>query len=326
MGNRACTQTGAYRTTKIGNVVVVGSLTMDFTAGARRMPGRGETVLGTSFTMVPGGKGNNQAVAAAHLGAHVTMIGCVGDDVLGEEVRMASAAEGVDMSRLAVAKGPTGVAHIAVDNAGDNRIIMVPLANESLTTAAIRRNADVICAADVLLCQLEVPIATVQASLELAKTAGVRTILNPAPAAELTEELLELVDILVPNETELEALSGLPAATQEDARIAASTLLEQGAACVVVTRASDGAIAVTEHLTEFVLPFPVQAVDATAAGDAFCGALAAKLACGSTLQESLNYAAAAGALATTVHGALPSLPASAAVEELVATKGNTWRS
>lgn len=302
-----------------GKVVVVGSLTMDFTAGAPRMPDRGETVLGTAFTMVPGGKGNNQAVAAAHLGADVTMIGCIGDDVLGEAVRNASAAEGVDMSRLTVTESPTGIAHIAVDSSGDNRIIMVPLANESLTAEAVLHNADVIRTADVLLCQLEIPRETVRAALSVAREAGVRTILNPAPAAELDEELLGLVDILVPNETELAALSGLPTDTEENAHLAARRLLSRGATCVVVTRSSEGALAVAEHMATPVPPFSVQAIDATAAGDAFCGALAAKLASGATLDEALNYAAAAGALATTVPGALPSLPTADSLEELVKT-------
>lgn len=309
--------------TQGGSVVVVGSLTMDFTARAVRMPERGETVLGDGFTMVPGGKGANQAVCAARQGATVAMVGCVGDDSTASLITAGLSAEGDRLqSFLTRVAGPSGVAHIVVDHAGDNRIIMVPLANSKLTPDIVARHAWLIGRASVLLVQLEVPVDAVSAALVIAKGAGVTTILNPAPARTLETELLSMCDLVVPNETEAELLSDHDASTYEGALKAARRLQDMGAREVVVTRGAAGSLYLDAAGIDLAVPaFPVTSVDATAAGDAFCGGLAAGLADGLGMRCALQRAAACGALATTVPGALPSLPRREAVDELVGWSG-----
>jgi ribokinase len=315
------------------DVVMVGSFTMDFTATAVRMPELGETVLGTGFTMVPGGKGNNQAVAASRAGARVSVVGCVGDDALADLVVEGVVNEGCATAFLSKVPGPTGVAHIAVDQSGNNRIIMVPLANSALDEAAVGRAEDVLAEAEVLLVQLEVPLAAVAESLRLAHKYGVTTILNPAPAAELSDDLLGLVHYLVPNESEAAVMTGIDTSSREGCLEAARILLARGAHRVIVTRGSAGALLVGTANGEGgsggidLPPLQVHSVDATAAGDAFCGTLAAEVAktrradgwvSDDALARALRRAGAAGALATTVLGALPSLPSCSAVDELLA--------
>jgi ribokinase len=314
------------------DVVMVGSFTMDFTATAERMPELGETVLGNGFTMVPGGKGNNQAVAAARAGAKVAVVGCVGSDPLGDLVVQGVVDEGCSTAHLAKVEGPTGIAHIAVDAAGDNRIIMVPLANNNLNADAVRRAEDLIAESEVLLVQLEVPLVAVIESLQLAHKYGVTTILNPAPAAELTDEVLGLVHYLVPNETEARAMTGVDTTSRDGCLEAGRILLSRGAHRVIITRGSEGALLVgapvggTGEGGVDLPPLRVQAIDATAAGDAFCGTLAAEVAktrrsegwvSDPALTHALARAGAAGALATTVLGALPSLPSRDAVDRLL---------
>jgi ribokinase len=282
----------------VGRVVVVGSLNADHTVRVRRLPAVGQTVLGTSYSLALGGKGANQAVAAARQGADVVMVGCVGDDDGGHALLDALIEAGVDVGHVRRhAQAPTGRAHIAVDDKGRNTIVVVPGANSGAVfpSAALE-------GADVLLAQLEVPLPTVTAAIVAAHAAGVTTILNPAPARTLTDHLLANVDYLIPNETEAEQLGAV---------------LFQGVA--VVTQGERGSLLLRPGEPDGRVPaIPVDVVDSTAAGDAFCGAFAAALAEGVPLTRALRVASAAGALACTVAGAFPSLPTRQAVEDLLA--------
>ena len=285
------------------DVVVVGSLNLDLVARTPRIPGPGETVLGTGYAELPGGKGLNQAVAAARAGASVAMIGAVGDDAAGTALREVARADGIDDSLITEIAGvPTGRALIAVDDAAENSIVVVPGANA-------RVEFDELPAARVVLAQLEISPAVVAAAFRAARAQGATTVLNPAPAELVTPEVLELADVVVPNQHELAVLGGREA------------LAAAGVRTLVVTLGADGAdlfdgadpTAPAHHVT----PFDVVPVDTTGAGDAFCGGLAARLAAGDDLHSALVFAAANGALATTVAGAVPSLPIAAATRALV---------
>ncbi len=305
----------------IFDVTVVGSLNMDLVARTPRLPAPGETVLGTAFVTVPGGKGLNQAVAAARQGARTAMIGAVGGDAMGESLLALLEAEAIDAVGVQRLVGsPTGVALIAVSDAGENLIVVVPEANGRVDDAAIARHASTIAGSCVVLAQLECPLVVVAASLAVARGAGAVTILNPAPAPAdgLPDAILALCDILVPNEHEAALLTGLDTSTVDGAIAAARVLLRRGVGAVVVTMGERGAVLVDGPTAAglLVTAFRVTPLDSTAAGDAFCGALAAALATGSALPAALERASAAGALATTVAGATPSLPTLAATEAL----------
>jgi ribokinase len=288
------------------DVCVVGSANLDLVARAERLPGPGETVLGSDYAEHPGGKGLNQAVAAARSGAVTAFVGAVGADHAGERLRGVAAAEGIDVSGLGTAQAPTGRALIGVDDRAENSIIVVPGANGTVSTAQVNASMP---AARVVLVQLEIPVDAVTAALAAGRAAGARTVLNPAPAAELPDELLALCDVVVPNEHELELVGGVEA------------LRAAGVGAVVVTLGSRGVRVITAAGTTDVAAFPVTPVDTTGAGDSFCGALSARLAAGDDLLDAVRYAAAAGALATTVAGAVPSLPRAEAVRALLNAAG-----
>jgi len=299
-------------------VCVVGSLNMDLVAQTPRLPTAGETLIGGPFATFPGGKGANQAVAAACAGALVTMIGCVGDDGYGKSLRAGLAAAGIDIQY--VAERPdvsSGLALITVAPGGQNTIIVAPGANAALTTEDIEQCSAAIIAAKLLLLQLEVPLSVVLRAAVFARAAGTTVVLNPAPAQSLPPEVLQCADILIPNETEAAALTGITPVDWSTAEAAARRLREMGASTVVLTLGSRGALLVAAEATVRQPAYHVDAVDATAAGDAFVGAFAVAIAEGRTPAEAMRWGAAAGALAATRHGAQPSLPARNAILALV---------
>lgn len=298
-------------------IVVIGSSNTDLIAQVPRLPQAGETLLGGTFSIAPGGKGANQAVAAARLGAAVTLVARVGTDDFGSQALQNFEREGLD-TRFIVRDeaAPSGVALIFVGGGGENMIVVAPGANAHLTPADVDRAAEAIASAEVLLLQLEIPLETVRHAARRAATAGTRVILNPAPAQPLPAELLQCVSILTPNRREAELLSGQPVPDATAALEAAEKLRAQGVNTVIITLGAQGALGVGEAGSELVPAPPVQALDATAAGDAFNGALAVALGEGQQLWEAIRFANAAGALATTQLGAQPSLPTRREVEAL----------
>jgi ribokinase len=296
-------------------ICVVGSSNIDLTFRTTRLPRPGETLAGQSFQLGFGGKGANQAVLAARLGARVAVVTRVGRDVFGEQTVNNYRQQGIATDHvLRDAVRPTGVASIVVDDEARNSILVVPGANLGLSPQDVQQAAAAIEAADVLLCQLEVPQDTTLAAFRLAKAAGVRTLLNPAPAAPLTEELLRLTDVCVPNETEIETLTGLPAETLQQAETAARVLAQRGPAVVVVTLGDRGALVVEGAAAEHVPAVPVRAVDPTAAGDAFIGALAVFLTTGLPLPAAVGRANAVAALTVTRPGAQAAFPTGAEIQ------------
>jgi ribokinase len=290
-------------------VAVVGSLNVDLVIKTERRPQKGETLIGEEFGIFTGGKGFNQAIAAARLGAEVTLIGRMGTDLFGDMLQSAMAENKIDTDFVSRdGEVGTGIASIIVDADGDNRIIVVPRANMRLSVEDVERAADRIAAADVLLLQLEVPVDASQRAAEIARAGGATVILNPAPARELPDSFLAQVDILTPNETETEFLSGIQVSDDEGAACAAQVLLDKGISTVVLTLGKRGALLLTRDMKKLVPAYTVNVVDTTAAGDAFCGALGTALAQGKTIEAAVAYANAAGALAVTVLGAEPAIP------------------
>ena len=294
-------------------IVVVGSCNTDMVILVPRIPAPGETVTGGTFFHADGGKGANQAVASARLGAHVAFVGRVGRDDLGEHSLLGLRQEGIDIEF--VVRDPeaaSGVALISVDESGENAIAVAPGANGRLSVEDVEAAAQLIETADVLLLQLETPIEAVERAASIAAVAGARVILNPAPARPLPASLFGLVDVLTPNEGEARTLSG-----ESEVSASAASLLGRGAGSVVVTLGRRGALLVAPDSERMVPSIPVDAVDSTAAGDAFNGALAVGLAEGMTLEGSVRFGCAAGALAATIAGARPSLPTRERVESLL---------
>jgi ribokinase len=291
---------------------------LDLVMRVRQRPGRGETIFAEECGIFRGGKGFNQAVAARRMGARVAMVGRLGDDEFARRFHDAMAAEGIDAEGVVTdPEEGTGIATPLIEADGSNSIVVAPRANMRLTAADVRRTAPQITGADVLLLQLEVPAAASIEAARIARGAGRTVILNPAPAVPFPEELLRLASLLTPNEVEAAALAGVPVADVAGAFEAATRLVERGARSVVVTLGARGAVALSDG-TRLHLPAPpVEAVDTTAAGDAFCGALAVALAEGRPLAAALARANAAGACAVTRLGAEPSLPHRHAVETLL---------
>ena len=300
-------------------IAVVGSLNMDLVVRVPRMPVPGETLIGHDFHVIPGGKGANQAVAAARLGAQVTMIGRVGDDDFGRAQQRNLAQEGIDVTHVSVdPEEATGIALITLDATGQNSIILAPGANMRLTVAHVEAAAQAIADAEILICQLESPLEAVTRAIELARAQGVRVILNPAPARPLDTALLHLVDYLIPNESETTLLTGIQVTDLSSAEKAAANLRERGVSTVILTLGEQGALLSTAEGIIHEGGYSVEVVDTTAAGDAFVGGFAVALAEGQPLQEAVRFANAAGALAVTRLGAQPSLPTRRAVEQFLA--------
>lgn len=300
-----------------GRVAVAGSLNMDLVARAPRLPRPGETLAGHAFAQVAGGKGGNQAVAAARLGAQVAMIGCVGADANGAQLRAGLEAEGIDCAALETSEhASTGVALIVVDDGSQNAIVIVAGSNGEVTPATVARHEAVLAAADVVVCQLETPDAAVEATLAAARRLGKTTILNPAPAVgPLPATWFPLIDYLIPNELEAATLTGLPVTSPADAAVAAAALRAAGACNVLVTLGAQGVqVALADGTTQHYAAPRVEAVDTTAAGDTFIGGLAAQLARGAAVDDAIRFAQRAAAISVTRAGAQPSIPTRAEVE------------
>ncbi len=299
-------------------ITVLGSLNMDLVIRAPRHPRPGETLTGGAFRTFPGGKGANQAVAAARAGGQVTMIGAVGQDAFGDALVAGLRADGVDTSCVGRSREATGVALITVSASGENTIVIAPGANGTLTPETVAAHAQQIATADVLLLQLEAPLPVVEAAAALARAHGVPVILNPAPAQPLPASLLRHVTYLIPNQHEAALLSGLPTDTDEQAAAAAAALQAAGVGAVILTLGERGALVFTGGAGIAAPSFPIQAVDTTAAGDAFVGGFAVALTEGRPAGEAARWGCAAGALACTVLGAQPSLPQREAILALLA--------
>jgi ribokinase len=295
---------------------------MDLVVQMPAIPRPGETLLGGRFATFPGGKGANQAVAAARLGARVTMVGRVGEDAFGEQLLKIVGSEGIDTRFIAVdAHAATGVALITVDAQGQNSIAVASGANFTLTAAHVRLAWEQIPQVDLLVMPLETPLETIQAAAQIARDRGARVILNPAPACDLEAELLQKIDVLIPNQSETEILTGQEITNEGDARRAGALLLGQGVGSVVVTLGNQGALIVegdpATPAYHLIPAFPVQVIDTTAAGDGFVGALAVGLGEGLSLVQAARFAGAAAAISVTRAGAQPSLPYRREVDQFI---------
>lgn len=289
-------------------VVVLGSLNMDLVVRAPRFPRPGETLTGDGFATYPGGKGANQAVACARLGARTAMIGRVGQDGFGQRLRAGLEQAGVDTSEVRVDEdAPTGTALIVVESGGENAIVVVPGANGRVNVGDAARSAALLGAATCMVAQLEVPLAPVQQAAAMVRQGGGRVVLNAAPGRALPEDLLSQVDDLIVNETEAGILSGVDVGDVNSARQAAASLRALGPSCVIVTLGAQGALLIDDDGPWLCPTREVTVVDTTAAGDAFVGAWASAITRGDECRSALRYAVAAGTLATTVMGAQPSL-------------------
>jgi len=311
----------ANRTRRRGpRIVVVGSINMDLVTRVARLPRPGETVRGCSFDTVPGGKGANQAVAAARLGASVHMVRRVGSDAFGASLVDSLRSYGVRTDHVRTTPDcPSGIATIGVEDTGENAIVAIAGANGRVTPADVARAEAVIAAADTVLLQLEIPFDSVAAAAALARRHGVRVILNPAPAPSALPGRLFRVDVICPNETEARAITGLAGGGIPRALAQARWLTKRGAGLAVVTLGARGAVLYERGRSPVhVPPFKVRAVDTTAAGDAFAGALAVALSEGAAAADAVRFACACGALAATRPGAQPAMPSRAEVEALLA--------
>ncbi|MCC6492299.1 MAG: ribokinase [Pirellulales bacterium] len=302
------------------NIVVVGSSNTDMIIKLDRIPRPGETRLGGEFLTAAGGKGANQAVAAAKAGGDVTLVARVGQDMFGERAVAGLVDNGVNVDHVQFDKSPSGVALIFVGDDGENSIGVASGANAKLSPADVRKAKSAINAADIVVMQLETPLETIQAASDLAAAAGATVILNPAPAQRLPAKLLKRVTILTPNETEAELLTGVKVDSEEACEQAADILLAKGVEIVVITLGSQGAYVAPADSKQRGPGFVAKAVDTTAAGDVFNGALAVALAEGRPLTAAVRFANAAGAIAVTRIGAQPSAPTRREIDKLAAKK------
>jgi ribokinase len=298
-------------------VVVVGSLNVDLVLGLDRMPNPGETVFAHSMHQHPGGKGLNQAVACARSGAEVSMLGAVGDDASGEWLREVLTDNNINAQNIMTIPGPSGTALIEVEDGGENRIVVVSGANRHIPAQAITQAIRDLPDVGILLVQGEVTLDVIKAALTAARERGALTILNPSPVADFPPDLIKLVDVIIPNEHEAAQLTGLDTSSSVDATEAAQRFNELGVGTAIITRGGKGCVWASGPNSGSVATFRVQPVDTVGAGDAFCGGLAAALSFGMSMSEALRWASATGALSTTKHGAVPSLPYRDAVEELL---------
>ena len=289
------------------NICVIGSLNMDLVVNVDAMPKPGQTIIGSNFKEVPGGKGANQAVAMARLNGNVSMIGKVGEDGFGQTLINSLKNDKVDTTYIQTTKGSTGVALITVDKNAQNSIVVSPGANFEVKEEDIDNNIKAIENSDIVVLQLETPLNTIKYALNKAKELNKYTILNPAPAVKLDDEIIKNVDLLTPNETELEIISGVSIETEEDIQKAAQIMIEKGVKELIVTLGSKGSLYINKEKSMFKKAYKVEAVDTTAAGDSYTGALAVALSQDKGIEDAMDFASKVGALSVLKEGAQSSL-------------------
>ena len=290
------------------NICIIGSLNMDLVVNVDTMPKPGQTIIGSNFKEVPGGKGANQAVAMARLNGNVSMIGKVGEDGFGQTLINSLKNDKVDTTYIQTSKGATGVALITVDKNAQNSIVVSPGANFEVKEDDIDNNIEAIKNSDIVVLQLETPLNTIKYALNKAKELNKYTILNPAPAVKLDDEIIKNVDLLTPNETELEIISGVSIETEEDIQKAAQIMIENGVKELIVTLGSKGSLYINKEKSMFKKAYKVEAVDTTAAGDSYTGALAVALSQDKNIEDAMDFASKVGALSVLKEGAQSSLP------------------
>jgi len=291
------------------DIVVVGSINMDLVTNVKQIPKKGETCMGNGFSKIPGGKGANQAVAAARLGAEVEMIGRLGDDSMSDDLIQSLKSDNVGINQvIKTEKETSGTALIMVEEMGDNAIVVIPGANARLKEEDIDASIDIIASSKIVVTQLEIPISTVKYLLTKAKELNKFTILNPAPAAPLDDDIIRHTDLLTPNETELESLTGMSVSSEEEIIEAGKSLIKRGLKKLIVTLGEKGCIYMDDKSYKHFSAVEVKAVDTTAAGDSFTAALAVALCEGKNIDEVILFATKVGALTVTKFGAQQSLP------------------
>lgn len=300
------------------NILVVGSINMDLVIKAKAIPKPGETISGGTFYKAYGGKGANQAVTVARLGERCYFVGRVGKDIFGKELKENLIKNSVNIDYLVEdEENPTGVAFIMVDSDGENSIIVAPGANRFLTQDDVERSLPIMSKASVLLTQLEIPVETASYTLKLAKDHNITTILNPAPAREIEPDILSLVDIITPNESELKILTGIEPQDKEDVLKAGKKLLQYGVKTVIVTLGAKGAMIIDNNLELHIPAIKVSAVDTTGAGDVFNGALAVRLAHQDPIEKAVRYAVISAGISVTRRGAQTSIPTLEEVNQFI---------
>ena len=299
-------------------IVVVGSSNTDMIIKVPRLPRPGETVLGGKFSTAAGGKGANQAVAAARAGGDVTFIARIGDNMFGQKAKEGFIKDKINVDYVLTDESePSGVAMICVDEDGENSIAVASGANSKLSPSDIQKYSEVISSADILVMQLEIPLETVHQAASIASDNDVTVILNPAPAQELSDDLLSHISILTPNESEAELLTGIKVDSEEKASKAADVLMDRGVEFILLTMGPRGVYIATAEFKELISGFKVKAVDATAAGDVFNGALAVAIAENKPIREAVSFANAGAALSVTKLGAQPSAPNKEEINKLL---------
>lgn len=299
-------------------VVVLGSINMDLVTLCEKAPRGGETLLGKAFYQIPGGKGANQAVALGKLGGNVSMLGKVGKDSMGEELLKSMKESNVNIDNIEKSDLFTGVAQITLEEHGENRIVVVPGANYDVDKKYIDDNLEIIKECDILVAQLEIPLETVKYAFSKAKEFGKLTILNPAPAVHLDEEIIKNSDYIIPNETELEVITGIDTKEIEGVKKAAKSLLEKGVTGLLVTLGSQGAMIIDRQEETLIPAHKVKAIDTTAAGDSFIGGFVRGISDEKSIDESIALGVKVAAIAVTRLGAQTSIPT---MEEVLEFKG-----
>ncbi|CAM3554746.1 ribokinase [Shewanella pealeana] len=305
----------------MSQLIVLGSVNADHVLQVPSFPRPGETLHGHNYQVIPGGKGANQAVAAARLGGDIGFIACVGDDSFGQNIRQTFTNDGMDISAVHMIENtPTGIAMIQVSDCGENSICIAAEANNALTAEIVEQHSAMIEQAEYLLMQLETPLAGIELAASIAKVHGTQVVLNPAPARSLPDALLAMVDIITPNETEAEVLTGVAVTDADSAAKAAQVLHDKGIATVMITLGAKG-VYLSEQDTGKIIPgFKVKATDTTAAGDTFNGAFVTGLLEGKAIENAIVFAHGAAAISVTRFGAQTSIPSRDEVEQFIAAQ------